>query len=510
MRARRFTPGRVTAASGAALLAALAYVLASPPHDVAWLAWLAPPLLLLPLVGLRARAAIVPGLLFGVAIAAGITTWAVSASLAYFDLDRVAATSFALLVWLVYSGLPYACLTVGFALAAPRVAPAWRPLLAAWGWVAVEVLRTRAPLALPWGLLSHTQWENVRLLQVADLGGAYAVTFVVAYVGVALVLAARALGARAWRSGAGFALPALALLALVLAYGAIEARAPRDGERQRVAVVQGAGRQVERWRRGSVERSLATYARHTAAVGEPVDLVVWPENAVDAYMERDPMLLGRLRQVARSRGTPLLFGAPRLASAGIAHNSVHLLDADGTSRGAYDKQVLVPLAEGSILPVADAVAAEAEPTYRGGAHGAPLETGSFSLGVLVCFEVLFPQLVAATVADGANLLVNVSNDGWLDAGDGAAPRQHLAGAVLRAVETRRALVRASAGGVSGFVDATGGVHDVVPWGEVGPSVGDVALHRVTTPYVRFGDAWIAASGALLALVVLRGRRGSAS
>jgi apolipoprotein N-acyltransferase len=107
--------------------------------------------------------------------------------------------------------------------------------------------------------------------------------------------------------------------------------------------------------------------------------------------------------------------------------------------------------------------------------------------------------VRATVRDGANLLVNISNDSWMDAGDGAAPRQHFAMAVLRAVEMRRTLVRASAGGVSGFVAPSGEVHDVVPWGESGASIAGVVLQDRLTPYARFGEAWMLLSGAALLL-----------
>lgn len=483
-----------------ALAAAAAYTLASPPRDVAVLAWLAPALLLLPATALRGWRAALPGLLFGSAIAFGITRWAVHASLAYFGMNAVAASAFATLVWVVYGGLPYALLTLLWSGLAPRTVPALRPVLAAWLWVLVEMLRTRAPLALPWGLLSHTQWQTTTLIQIADLGGAYAVTFVVVLLSVALgdVLRDLARSGHGARRCALRAAPTLAVLALALGYGVACRRAAQASPLARVAVVQGDFPNAFRWRRSVEQRNLTEYLRLTSSIGDeaaPLDLIVWPENAVGFYLDGEPVVLGRLGALATRRGSALLVGAPRLAARGVAHNSAWLIGADGSLRATYDKQLLVPFAEGSLLPIAtDALA---EPRYAGGTHSTPLATRALSLGTPICFEVLFPDLVRAMVRDGANLLVNLSNDSWLDSGDGAAPRQHFAMAVLRAVETRRALVRASAGGVSGLVGRDGQVAETVPWGSSGVAVGTVALADTVTPYVRFGDVWVAVVGIAL-------------
>jgi apolipoprotein N-acyltransferase len=120
--------------------------------------------------------------------------------------------------------------------------------------------------------------------------------------------------------------------------------------------------------------------------------------------------------------------------------------------------------------------------------------------------VLFPGPVRDAVRRGADLLVNLSNDAWLDAGDGDAPRQHFAMGVLRAVETRRYLVRASAGGTSGFVSPLGDVYSIVAWGEAGAAVGRVERRTELTPYVRWGETWIAVVGLVIVAVSARGPR----
>jgi apolipoprotein N-acyltransferase len=105
------------------------------------------------------------------------------------------------------------------------------------------------------------------------------------------------------------------------------------------------------------------------------------------------------------------------------------------------------------------------------------------------------------VRAGAALLVNVSNDGWLDGGYGVAGRQHFAMAVLRAVESGRYLVRAATTGESGIIDPYGRVLTAVAPGTAGLATAAVAGRSDLTPYVRFGDAFAAAC-ALVALVAL--------
>lgn len=498
-----------------AALAALLYALASPPHGFDLLGWVVPAILLPPLVGAPLRRAFVAGLVFGLGIALGITAWAVHASLRYFELDPVAATLFAVAVWTLASGIPYALLTTAFAGLTRRMRPFLQPFVAAWLWVAVEVLRSQPPLGLPWGFLSHTQWDRPAVIQIADLGGAYAITFVIVLASTAVGLLVRALLARGAQARPRSALalgarlaPAVLAVAATLAYGAAvrSRRAGDAGEVRRVAVVQTDRASGFHWRRVEAERELLAYLRLTADVAPreaDLDLIVWPENAVDLYLDREPMVLARLRDLAIGAGSDLLVGAPRLVEADQARNAAHLIAAGGELRGAYDKRLLLPFAEEEIFSSTHAVAAE--PRYRGGGASAPLSASGASLGTTICWEVLFPRLVRDAVQRGAELLVNVSNDSWLDDGSGAAPEQHFAMAVFRAVEVRRFLVRAAAGGRSGFVSPFGEVYATVAVGGPGASIGRVELRDEMTPYARWGESWIALAGLGVAAAWFLGR-----
>lgn len=505
------------AATASPVLAALLYTLASPPFDHALLAWAVPGLLLVPARRRRARQAFASGAAFGLGIGIGTTAWALQGTAAYFGSSRAGTIAFVLGVWMVFSALPYGLLALAYQVVARRV-PAWSlPWYGAWLWVACEWLRSSALTGLPWALLAHSQWQWTTLLQTADLGGMWAVTFVVALVSVAAVEAVVvALAAREQRIHRALrvALAPLLALALSLAYGAYREETLQredDAGGHEIAIVQTEAPRGSSWRRASATKALADYARATAEAQQgtrPAELVVWPESAVGFYPDRDAMVRAQLGAVARGARARLLFGASRLAPDDTARNSVFLVERDGGIGASYDKRRLVPFAEYDPLAGGrGATSADSPATaYVGGTSAAPLESGGLRLGPLVCYEVLFPSLARATVLAGANVLVNLSNDSWLDAGDGTARRQHMAMSVFRAVETRRPLLRAASGGISGVVDPVGHVVESLPSG-AGVLRARILPRDDVTPYVRFGDAWIVAAGTFLAALALvpRGR-----
>ena len=481
----------VRAVAGVTLAAGL-YTLACPPHEYAVAAWAVPALLLVPTRRCAWPWGFVWGALFAVLMGWGVTGWAYHAALEYFAFNRLLSAAFAVAVWLVYGGLPYGTMLAASARIVPAV-PAWaRAPVGAWLWLVAEWLRTALLTGMPWELLGHTQFRHLGLVQIADLGGVPAVSFVIA---LASLAAAEVLVDR--RALRGLALPAAVLVA-TLVYGAarrdLYGAPPRD-DGPTVAVVQGNIPNEFRWKRAFFEQTLLTYAGLSARVGGAPDLIVWPENAVNFYVNREPMLLAQLGDVATLARDGLLVGGPRLTDAGEARNSAYLIAPGGGIVDTYDKRHLVPLAEYN--PLRRAATTPDEPVYGPGGDARPFRTDSMRVGTLICYEVLFPGLVRDLVRKGADVLVNISNDAWLDAGDGAARRQHFSMAVFRAIETRRFLVRAAATGVSGFITPAGELYATLPGDTQGASVGRVRPADGLTPYVRWGDAWVAVSGAVI-------------
>ncbi|MGH7377156.1 MAG: apolipoprotein N-acyltransferase, partial [Candidatus Methylomirabilales bacterium] len=355
-----------------------------------------------------------------------------------------------------------ACYPAAFTFALSRfpLPPAAFPVGAAALWTALEYLRTYALSGFPWNLLGYSQLPNLAFAQVASVTGVYGVSFL-------LVLASAALAVpflpgvprrRAW------AIVGAAALLVAAAHG-VGAWALRgtDGAVPplRVGVVQGNIEQALKWTPDALDRTLDTYARlSTQAAAAGADLIVWPETAAPLLLRHDPARLHQVRALAESLGRPLLVGAPDRAAGEPVRlqNSAMLLGPDGRLLVKYDKMHLVPFGEyvplRSVLffvdklatGIGDFVPGEFRTLFR-------LPRGTFAASI--CFEVIFPAEVRAAVADGAEFLVNITNDAWF--GRSAAPAQHLRMAAFRALETRRYLARAANTGISALVDPYGRV-----------------------------------------------------
>jgi apolipoprotein N-acyltransferase len=245
------------------------------------------------------------------------------------------------------------------------------------------------------------------------------------------------------------------------------------------------------------------------------DLVVWPEFAVGFYLDREPSLRTQLNWLTYELQTFLLVGAPRVEEiAGKKHfyNSAYLINAQGRTVDVYDKIHLVPFAEHSpfAFPAFLPHTPDFPSQFTAGARSTIFTLPRGSFGALICFEATYPSLARQLVRGGAQFLVNISNDHWLNAGGTAAAIQHFALAVFRAVENRRFLVRAAAQGVSGFVDPTGRQAQFSA-AAAGAMMERVAPRHELTLYTQYGDwfVYICAGYALIALLPLRSPMGEA-
>ncbi|HKI82612.1 MAG TPA: apolipoprotein N-acyltransferase, partial [Pseudodesulfovibrio sp.] len=342
-------------------------------------------------------------------------------------------------------------------------------------WVGLDWLRSWLFTGFPWIDLGYTQYRYPLLIQVADLAGHHAVTFLIVMVNCILALGVRNFPEKLLRpSRPGPALVS-ALLLLVLATGYNLVRHSRveseikGAETLKVAVVQGNIPQDEKWQSGGKENALEKYLRLTRLeLGKnSPKLVVWPETAMPFYL-RDSAALVILENLATRSGADILTGAPYRQHDGAGktvkyYNSAFLIDHEGLVAGRYDKEHLVPFGEYVPLkkllfflgPLVESVA-----DFSPGLDPRPIPCQKTRVGVLICFESIFPDLARRETRAGAELLVNLTNDAWY--GRSSAPWQHLSMAVFRSVENRRSLARAANTGVSGFIDPLGGLHRLSP------------------------------------------------
>ena len=494
------------ARAAAVLLGAALYALSLPPWDWEWLGWVALVPLLLVVRGRPPLWALGYGALYGYACSCAVAGWLAQAMGRYFGvglpLGFLAGSGYAVAFWGGAFGLFAAGAAVLSRSGGSVAASASIPAL----WVATELLRGRV-CGQPWALLGYSQHAHTALIQIAALTAVYGVSFLVAFGNAAIAEAIVLVTARARTRQvlATLALP-LVLTVPVWAAGALIAhRGPFGGFAARpVAVVQTNLPPAFEWTRAYTDREVMAHLQATDRLpltSRPA-LIVWPEHAVPRYLEDEPLLAAQLGELSARHGADILFGAPRY-DAGRTYNSVRLITASGHNGGYYDKQRLVLGAEANPFTPSAAAGPSESPRQFSAGSGPGVIKSFLPLGVSICHEVLFPELAARAVRAGAALLVNVSNDGWLDRGSGVASRQHFAMAVFRAVETRRYLVRAATTGVSGMIDPYGHVEATLGPGEVGVLTAPVAGRGGLTPYVRLGDAFafacvLAAVGALAA------------
>jgi apolipoprotein N-acyltransferase len=210
-----------------------------------------------------------------------------------------------------------------------------------------------------------------------------------------------------------------------------------------------------------------------------------------------PSLLPRLRE-----GDQHVHRATRRRAAHrrADYNAAFLFDVRGDPLQRYVKRQLVPFSEWlpwRFLRIMEINFGQAD--FTPGRRATPLRCGGHAAGVLICIEAIFPQLARATVREGADLLVNITNDVWF--GDTAAPYEHAAMARTRAVELRRPLVRCANTGVSMIVDRAGRVSRRLGMSERGEIRALVHPERTMTLYARFGD-WVVAVAAFVLLTAL--------
>ena len=196
----------------------------------------------------------------------------------------------------------------------------------------------------------------------------------------------------------------------------------------------------------------------------------------------------------------------------VFYNSAYLLGPDGGVQGKYDKAHLVPFGEyvplRRWLPFLGKMVAQVG-DFEAGQKGLTLAWAPHRLGIQICYEIIFPGLSRAMALNGADLLVNLTNDAWY--GRSSAPFQHFMITVFRAVENRRTLVRAANTGISGFVDPVGRVHSATSLFEDAAVTRSIPILKDRSVYTRWGDLFagvcLAVSAALMIMAGIRRRFG---
>jgi apolipoprotein N-acyltransferase len=457
------------------------------------------------------------GYVTGIIWYAGTCYWVYDTMHQYGGLGSPAALGI-LLLFSLYLGLYSGVFGLLLALAADRRSPFQRRalILAPFLWVALELARTRIS-GFPWDLLGTVQVDNVPLARIANVTGVYGISLEIMLVNAAL---AAAFIVRRDRRRPLLIAAVAAIFVLQAGRWLPVPTLPSDHTaylvQENIPILDNSA-----WTKEYFEATLrdlnSITVRPPAAGqnGQAPSLVVWPESPAPFYTG-DPLFRTAASQTARESRAWLVTGSIGVKNGSAdplrateAFNSAVLVSPDGDWVSRYDKVHLVPF--GEYVPFQKLLAFAGGLTkqvgdFSEGSSREPLDAAGVKLGVFICYESIFPDEVRQFASHGAQVLVNISNDGWY--GDSGAYAQHLNQSRMRAIENNRWLLLGTNTGVTASVDPNGRIVSSLPRKIRGTLMAPYALTDVTTFYTRHGD-WFAyvcaiiSAGILLVRIPLR-------
>ncbi|HEX5701946.1 MAG TPA: apolipoprotein N-acyltransferase [Pyrinomonadaceae bacterium] len=481
---------------GLASSSAILLVLSFPNFDLWWLAWIGlAPLLFAVATTSRKRTAFVLGLIWGMIFFYGTCWWLTYPMIHFAGVAPWLAYPLLLLPVVFVSVFPaMACLCISHVVKRfGTSALVGTPLV----WVACDWLRA-VVTGLDWNALGYSQAFQPFFIQSARAGGVYAVTFLIVIANAAITFGA------IHRTTRRIVVAVVVLLGVYCVLGmsfmAAMNRGPVSSEPQpfdAVVAVQPnvpMTQQDDAGFRMLLERhvQLSDEAFSRAGVTEAQHrLLIWPESPMNFSYSRDPQLQATIGSLARTHRTYVLLNSLEPAPNGGSYNSAILVNEQGQKIAQYDKIRLMPFGENvplpRWLPGSGSVRSIVGEFTPGSSHTL-MPLGAFRAGVFICIEAAHADVARAFTNTGADVLINISNDGYL--GPTAVMRQHLAAAVFRAVENDRDLVRATNSGISAYIDSNGTVRDATPSFQEAVRTWTVSKTAIgSTFYSRHGDVF---------------------
>jgi apolipoprotein N-acyltransferase len=375
-------------------------------------------------------------------------------------------------------------------------------VLAPFLWVTGELIRTYV-VGFPWNLLGTAQVDNVPLSRVGTVTGVYGISFEIALVNT--VFAATFLVHKTRRK----TMMAAALVAsIALQSEQFVSFDPAPAESEATLVQQNVPIRDD-WNYENYDQllmQLSAISVPAASSTSDGGLIVWPESPAPFFLN-DPHFVESVSAIARKANSYVIAGSIGMRSEQKSpseeiYNSAVLISPQGAISSRYDKVHLVPFGEyipfRNLLTFAKTLTAEVG-NFVAGNDRVPLALGNHRVGVFICYESIFPGEVREFAAHGADVFVNISNDGWF--GETGAPWQHLNMARMRAIENNRWLLRDTNSGITAAIDPMGRVVQQLPRNQRAVLQAAYGRQTETTFYTRNGD-WFPILCAIISLVGL--------
>jgi apolipoprotein N-acyltransferase len=437
------------------------------------------------------------GYLSGIIWYAGTCFWVYHSMHVYGGLGPLVSAGI-LILFCLYLGLYHGLFGALLAKAASGASGSRRAIIVApFLWVMVELARARIT-GFPWDLLGTTQVDNVPLTQIAHFTGVYGISF-----GIMLVNAAFTATFLLPRQGRRTLLASSAVTAAILQAGVL-VPAPRLPTDRTARLVQQDIPIETRWDVENFQQTLSELRALSTRAPAPA-LIIWPESPAP-FFTNDAIFRNELSSTALQAHAFVLAGSLGVPAKGQSetklYNSAVLVDPAGSWVARYDKVHLVPFGEyvpfKSLFSFAGKLTKEVG-DFSSGSRRVVFDAGGEKIGVFICYESVFPDEIREFAANGAQVFVNISNDGWF--GEYGAPGQHLNMVRMRAIENERWVLRATNTGITASIDPYGRIETSAPRNQ--RTVLDVPYGLIdgTTFYTRHGD-WFAWGCVIISLVAL--------
>jgi apolipoprotein N-acyltransferase len=486
MKFPRYVRVLLAIASGAAL------GLAFPNYNFYLLAWIAMGLLVLASVDAPLKEAPLYGFLHGQVFYPVCLPWVDTVMRQYGNIDPWIAAAFVGLIGFI-GGLICTVFSAGVALASRKsklLACALAPFL----WTTLEYFRTNIPIiGSSWDLSGYPAAHSLGLLQIASFTGIYGLCFLIAAYGSLLAYAVITRTRQVWTIAAGLT------IVLLIAVIAGPYLVPTATPRYVAHLVQTNFPQSESypadWLTAHAGELNELEKISVDAAREQPGLIVWPEVPAPFTLQ-EKLFAERAAGIAVEANNYFLVGVvdwKNVQGKWLASNSAVLLSPAGQRIYSYDKIHLLPFGEyvplRGWLTFAKRLTADISDFTPGGTYGVgQIPQGKF--GAFICYEAIFPSEVRQFTANGAQLLITISNDGWF--GRSSAPEQHMFMARVRAVENRRWLLRDTNNGYTESIDPYGRTAAQLAIDIRGQLTAPYDFRSDLTPYARFGDwfSWL--------------------
>lgn len=476
------------------ILSGVMLTLAFPPGKMDWIIWVSIIPLLKSIENENMSTAFRLGIITGFTHYITLLYWITNVLITYGELNIIFSIVILILLCLylsIYIGI--------FALLVSKFDRSQFMVISFAGiWVALEYLRSVLFTGFPWCLLGYSQYRHLSFIQIADISGVYGISFLIVCVNVT--------GYLLFHRGNVFNRKKIFITGLLISSILISGTIMHGNHRLweydtalkkknyvNVAVVQGNIDQSVKWEKGFQQETIKKYISLTSlSYTHKPEIIVWPETAIPFFFNQDKPESKRLLNIPMETGAHFIFGCPAYkvqnGKTEFFNRAVYI-SPEGNIEDQYDKNHLVPFGEyvplKKYLPFVYRLVPSAG-DFSPGDKITPLKLPGIPSGVLICYEIIFPDIAREYVRKDAKILFNLTNDAWF--GLSSAPYQHLFMSLFRAVENHRPVIRAANTGFSAFIDPCG---RIVKRGELFTE--EVLTSRIDTAdssitfYSRYGD-----------------------